>query len=198
MRPGLIVGDFILISKFSYGIRLPFVNQAIVPLGKPARGDVVVFRFPLDPKTNYIKRVVGIPGDKVEYRNKTLSVNGVKYASQPLGEYRYADTPGKQVAAVRMLETLPSGKYETLNVAGEPTLNPFAVLAFPQHEQCQHDETGFTCSVPEGQYLMLGDNRDNSNDGRYWGFVPDHLLAGKAFLVWMNIGNLGRIGTRIE
>ncbi|WP_374354659.1 signal peptidase I [Chitinimonas sp.] len=198
MRPGLVVGDFILISKFAYGIRVPFINEPVIPVGKPARGDVVVFRFPVDPKTNFIKRVIGLPGDKIEYRNKILSINGQRIDSQPVGEYRYADKVGEPIQSIRMQENLGVKRYETLNVPGAPTLNPMGVTDFPNRDACQHDETGFTCTVPAAQYLMLGDNRDNSNDGRYWGFVPERLLAGKAFFIWMNLGEPGRIGKSIN
>jgi signal peptidase I len=198
MRPGLVVGDFILISKFAYGVRVPFLNEQVIPVGKPQRGDVVVFRFPMDPKTNFIKRVIGLPGDKIEYRNKVLIVNGQRIDSQPVGEYRYADKAGETIQAVRMQEGLEAKRYETLNVPGAPTLNPLGVVDFPDRDACQHDETGFVCSVPQGEYLMLGDNRDNSNDGRYWGFVPDRLLAGKAFFIWMNLHEPSRIGSAIH
>jgi signal peptidase I len=198
MRPGLVVGDFILISKFSYGVRIPFLNEPVIPVGKPARGDVVVFRYPVDPKTNFIKRVIGLPGDKIEYRNKVLTVNGQRVESQPVGEYRYADKAGEPIQSVRMQETMGGKHYETLNVSGAPTLNPSSVQDFPNRDACQHDETGFICAVPAGHYLMLGDNRDNSNDGRYWGFVPDRLLAGKAFFVWMNVNEPSRIGKSIQ
>ncbi|MFC4159193.1 signal peptidase I [Chitinimonas lacunae] len=198
MRPGLIVGDFILISKFSYGVRLPFLGETIVPLGKPQRGDVVVFRFPLDTKLNYIKRLVGVPGDTVEYRNKQLTVNGQVVPTAPVGDYMYTDPPRDEIKAVRMKEEMGGVKYETLNVPQLPTLIPMQIQQFPQRDACQYDETGFVCKVPAGHYMMLGDNRDNSNDGRYWGFVPDQLLVGKAFLIWMNLGEFSRIGNRIE
>ncbi|QNM95578.1 signal peptidase I [Chitinimonas koreensis] len=198
MRPGLVVGDFILINKFAYGVRIPFLNVPIVPNGKPQRGDVVVFRYPMDTKLNYIKRVIGVPGDKIEYRNKQLTVNGQKIDSVPVGEYRYNDRADETIQTVRMQESLGGKTYNTLNQPGAPTLLPPGVVDFPQRENCQHDETGFTCTVPDGRYLMLGDNRDNSNDGRYWGFVPDDHLAGKAFFIWMNIGEPSRIGTRIQ
>ncbi len=199
MRPGLIVGDFILINKSAYGIRVPFLNVPVIPVGKPERGDVVVFRFPEDTKINYIKRVIGVPGDKVEYRNKQLTINGVRVDSVPVGNYEYKDAGQDSVQAVRMAEKLNQHKYETLNVPGTPSLIPMSVHDFPMRgQQCQHDETGFSCTVPQGQYMMLGDNRDNSNDGRYWGFVPDDHLAGRAFMVWMNFGQFSRIGTRIQ
>ncbi|QDQ25538.1 signal peptidase I [Chitinimonas arctica] len=198
MRPGLVVGDFILINKSAYGVRIPFLNIPIIPMGKPERGDVVVFHYPQDTKINFIKRVIGLPGDKVEYHNKLLTINGVKVDSIPVGDYPYSDTGVETVQAIRMRETLGNKPHDTLNVPGTPTLQPASVVDFPMRENCQHDETGFTCTVPPNRYLMLGDNRDNSNDGRYWGFVPDDHLAGRAFLIWMNFGDFSRIGTRIQ
>lgn len=210
MRPGLVVGDFILINKFAYGIRIPFLNEVAVPVGKPQRGDVVVFRMPLDPKTNYIKRLIGVPGDTVEYRNKRLSVNGRPYESTPVAEYKYSDSANSVVSVNRMKENMQSKTYETLNDPMKPAYDMgqlMATLARPefidtgakarQEQDCKIDETGFVCKIPQGYYLMMGDNRDNSYDGRYWGFVPDNLLAGRAFMVWMNIHELSRIGKSI-
>lgn len=198
MRPGLIVGDFILINKFSYGVRVPFLGETLIPIGKPQRGDVMVFRFPLDPKTNFIKRLVGVPGDTVEYRNKQLTVNGQPVPTVPVGDYSYSDSPNEVAKAIRLKEDLSGVKYETLNMPLKATLSPGQVMAFPQREACQYDDSGFVCKVPAGNYLMLGDNRDNSHDGRYWGFVSEDLLVGRAFMIWMNFGDFKRIGNRIE
>jgi len=211
MRPGLVVGDFIVINKFAYGIRIPFINEVVIPTGKPQRGDVVVFRFPVDPRLNYIKRLIGLPGDTVEYRNKRLTVNGQTYDSVPVGENTYSDKADEKILAVRMRESMPASgpngvgkQYETLNVPGNPTLYRQSVMDFQHRDACQYDDTpggensGFICKIPQGQYLMLGDNRDNSNDGRYWGFVPEGNLAGRAFLIWMNRNDFGRIGTAIN
>ncbi|GAB3249963.1 S26 family signal peptidase [Chitinimonas naiadis] len=206
MRPGLIVGDFILINKSAYGIRIPFLNEPVIPIGKPERGDVIVFRFPKDTKINYIKRVIGLPGDKVEYRNKLLTINGLRIDSKLIGDYSYRDreSQGGDTVAVVMQESFAGKVHKTLNVSGVPTLNVANVDSFPYADNCKYDDSGFVCDVPQGQYLMLGDNRDNSNDGRYWGFVPDNHLAGKAFMIWMSWPGwghwpeFGRIGTRIE
>lgn len=203
MRPGLIVGDFIVISKFSYGVRIPFINEPIVPIGKPQRGDVVVFRLPSDTRINYIKRLIGVSGDVVEYRNKRLTVNGQVYNSLPVGEYAYSDKTGEKALAARVSEDMGAKKYETLNVSGIPTVR-LPVSDFPNREACQYDDTGFVCKVPEGRYFMMGDNRDNSQDSRYWGFVGENQIAGKAFGIWMNWAGLGswpdfkRIGSSIQ
>lgn len=198
MRPGLIVGDFIVINKLAYGVRIPFLNEAIIPVGQPQRGDVAVFRFPPDPRLNYIKRIIGTPGDTVEYRNKRLTVNGVPYASEPLTEYVYTDVPNQPYRAIRMRESMGTRQYETLDNPKAPTYDPAAVRPFPYAEACRYDDMGFVCTIPAGHYLALGDNRDNSNDGRYWGFVPDNHLAGRAFAIWMNFGGFDRIGNAIR
>lgn len=201
MRPGLVVGDFILVNKFAYGVRTPIINNVLIPVGQVQRGDVVVFNFPPDPKVNFIKRVIGLPGDTVSYRDKQLSINGKALPLQEDGAYSYVET-GKGASMVqtrRLKEHTPDGReYHVLHEDGKPSVFTPAVADFPGREHCQYDERGFTCKVPAGQYLMLGDNRDNSHDGRYWGFVEDKLLVGKAFMVWMNLGEFGRIGHRIQ
>ncbi|MBV1776088.1 signal peptidase I [Burkholderiaceae bacterium DAT-1] len=208
MRPGLVVGDFIVVNKFAYGIRVPFINEVIVPTGAPARGDVVVFRYPLNTKINYIKRLIGLPGDTVEYRNKQLSVNGIRYESQPIGVYKYDE---RENSVNRMQEKTPSKTYQTLNDPDQQAYNLMQLAQISmqpefassgerdlQSANCQIDETGFVCKVPAGHYLMLGDNRDNSSDGRYWGFVPENHLAGRAFMIWMNFKDMSRVGTMIH
>lgn len=201
MRPGLVVGDFILVNKFAYGVRTPIINNVLIPVGQVQHGDVVVFNFPPDPKVNFIKRVIGLPGDTVSYRDKQLTVNGKALPLQEDGAYSYVET-GKGASMVqtrRLKEQTPDGReYHVLHEDGKPSVFTPAVADFPGREHCQYDERGFTCKVPAGQYLMLGDNRDNSHDGRYWGFVEDKLLVGKAFMVWMNLGEFGRIGHRIQ
>ena len=191
MVPTLLVGDLILVNKFTYGIRLPLLNKKIIEINNPKRGDVMVFKYPKDMSLDYIKRVVGVPGDKIEYKNKRLTVNGeaVSYVSLP----DYLDeehlTYSKQY-----LENLTGVEHKILNRADVP--NELSnIEAYPMREACHYDAEGFGCTVPAGHYFMMGDNRDNSADSRYWGFVPDKNIVGKAFLVWMNLSNLKRIGT---
>ena len=172
MVPTLQIGDLILVNKYTYGIRLPIVNKKIIDINNPQRGDVMVFKFPKDTSLDYIKRVVGVPGDKVVYKNKKLTING-----QPLA-----------------YERLTGISHGILNDDKVPGYVP-SPDAFPQHELCRYDLEGFECTVPAGHYFMMGDNRDNSLDSRYWGFVPDRNIVGKAFFVWMNLGNLKRIGS---
>ena len=192
MIPTLQVGDLILVNKFHYGIRLPVLNQKIIDNHTPQRGDVVVFRYPVDPRVDYIKRVVGLPGDEVSYLNAQLKINGQAVPSLPQAD-AYDDESMRYMA--RFTETLGEVAHPIQRYAQVLPFNPMQTKDFPNKDQCRYSTEGFICKVPEGHYFMMGDNRDNSEDSRYWGFVPDRNLVGKAFFVWMNFGNLGRIGS---
>jgi signal peptidase I len=205
MRPGLIVGDFILVNKFSYGVRLPVLNKVLIPTGQPQRGDVMVFEYPRDRTINFIKRVVGLPGDVVEYRNKVLTINGKMMAQTPNGYYAYQEGgPLETRNPQRLTEALDGHTHEVLVEPGVPPINLANAyegwqLGRNAHAQnCEIREDGFRCTVPAGHYFAMGDNRDNSSDGRYWGFIPDDHVLGRAFLVWLNLGDLGRVGTAIR
>ena len=190
MIPTLLVGDLILVNKFHYGLRLPVLNTKITEGDKPQRGDVMVFRYPPKPSLDYIKRVVGVPGDTVAYLNKRLTINGQAVPTESVPEFFDED-------AMRYFkqyeEKLGSQTHRLLNDAQRPAFVPGAEK-FPGYENCDYTVEGVTCKVPEGHYFMMGDNRDNSMDSRYWGFVPEKNIVGKAFFVWMNFGNLKRIG----
>ena len=190
MIPTLQIGDFILVNKYTYGIRLPIVNKKIVELNQPQRGDVMVFRYPKDESMDYIKRVIGVPGDVVKYDNKRLTVNGQPATYAPQSDYLDGErlTYSKQYQ-----ETLGNVTHNILNDADRPAYVS-GPDDFPFRENCTYNQAGFTCKVPEGHYFMMGDNRDNSADSRYWGFVPDKNIVGKAFFIWMNLGDLKRIG----
>jgi signal peptidase I len=194
MIPTLQVGDFILVNKFAYGIRLPVINQKIVQLNNPKRGDVMVFRYPENPSLDYIKRVVGLPGDTVEYHNKKLSINGVEQPQQADGDYNYVEQDLSFVHTEKRQEILGERKHALLVNPERPTLHLGSVAEFPGRENCTYDDELVRCKIPEGNYFMMGDNRDNSRDSRYWGFVPDNQIVGKAFFVWMNFSELKRIG----
>ncbi|KQQ96897.1 signal peptidase I [Massilia sp. Leaf139] len=191
MVPTLLVGDLILVNKYTYGIRLPIVNKKIIDLNDPQRGDVMVFKYPKDMSQDYIKRVIGVPGDKITYENKRLSVNGVPVQYTALDDYLDDERP---VYHKQFIEKLPGSEHRILNTEPARSFNLDSVENFPLREACDYSYDKFTCTVPAGNYFMMGDNRDNSADSRYWGFVPDRNIVGKAFLVWMNFGDPKRIG----
>ena len=191
MVPTLLVGDLILVNKYAYGIRLPIIDKKIIEVGDPQRGDVMVFKFPRNMDENYIKRVIGVPGDKIVYENKRLTINGKPLQYQPMDDYLDEQQP---VYHKQYRENMGSADHRILNSEGQSGLNPDSVQEFPHKDHCTYSYERFTCIVPEGNYFMMGDNRDNSLDSRYWGFVPDKNIVGKAFVVWMNLSNPRRIG----
>ena len=185
MMPTLLVGDFILVNKFTYGIRLPVINKKVIELNEPKRGDIVVFRYPKQPSVDYIKRIIGLPGDKVAYYNKKLHINGTPINQVSLGRYQGVGQGEDMTGAEHLLEDLSGVEHSILTRDGVTSAEGVYV-------------------VPEGNYFVMGDNRDNSNDGRYWGFVPEENLVGKAFFIWMNwdwqhkgVG-IDRIGTVLK
>jgi len=191
MIPTLLVGDLILVNKFTYGLRVPVLNTKITQGRAPERGDVVVFRYPPKPSLDYIKRVVGVPGDEVAYLNKRLTVNGQPVERQPVADY----FDGESMRYAKQFEEHLGGKdFRILINPQSPAFVPGAE-EFAQRELCRYSVEGVVCKVPPGHYFMMGDNRDNSLDSRFWGFVPDRNLVGKAFFIWMNFGDLGRIGS---
>jgi signal peptidase I len=191
MIPTLLVGDLILVNKFHYGVRLPVINTKITE-GKPVqRGDILVFRYPPKPSLDYIKRVVGVPGDEVAYLNKRLTINGQPVATSAVPEF-FDESAMRYFKQFE--ESLGAVKHRILTDDDRPAFIP-GVEEFPHRENCRYSIEGVVCKVPEGHYFMMGDNRDNSLDSRFWGFVPDQNIVGKAFFVWMNFGNLKRIGS---
>ncbi len=190
MIPTLHIGDLILVNKFHYGIRLPVANAKVTAGNPVQRGDVMVFRYPPKPSVDYIKRVVGIPGDEIAYLNKKLTVNGQPVASEALPDY-FDESTMRYFRHER--EQLPGKTHQIIIDNERPAFIPGAD-EFPMRENCRYSVEGVACRVPEGHYFMMGDNRDNSLDSRYWGFVPDKNIVGKAFFVWMNFGNFKRIG----
>ena len=191
MIPTLLVGDLILVNKYTYGLRLPVLNTRITRGTPPARGDVMVFRYPPRPSLDYIKRVVGVPGDEVAYLNKKLTINGQPMSKNPVPDFFDED-------AMRYFkqfeENIGAKRHRLLNDEERPAFIP-GVEDFPFKQNCRYSVEGVTCRVPQGHYFMMGDNRDNSLDSRYWGFVPERNIVGRAFLVWMNFSSLKRIGS---
>ena len=198
MIPTLHVGDFILVNRYTYGLRLPVINKKIIAVSDPQRGDVMVFHFPNDPSTDYIKRVVGLPGDNIVYRDKKLWVNGAEQILQREGDYNYVESGLNFVHTERYKENLSGHEHAVLINPDMPAVHLRNVDEFPMHEQCSYSVQEMRCTVPVGHYFMMGDNRDNSRDSRYWGFVPDEMIVGKAFFIWMNFGELKRIGLSVE
>ncbi len=167
MLPSLHVGDFILVNKFSYGIRLPIVNRKMMDTGRPGHGDVMVFRFPHDESVNFIKRVVGLPGDNIIYEDKTLYINGARIPQTLVGDYAFKEAGKRNVDAERLSETLGTQSHDILS---------------DKNKSMRRMEF----SVPEDHYFVMGDNRDYSNDSRFWGFVPESHIVGKAFFIWFS------------
>jgi signal peptidase I len=191
MIPTLLVGDFILVNKYTYGIRLPVINKKVVEINQPQRGDIMVFRYPVDPSLDYIKRVVGLPGDTISYQNKRLSINGQPVSLKADGEFLDKD---KLYYTPRYTEKLGNVEHSILidkDAAGFIT----QTHQFPYQDKCHYNADGVVCQVPPGHYFMMGDNRDNSADSRYWGFVPDENIVGRAFFIWFNFSDLKRIGS---
>lgn len=179
MLPSLYIGDFILVNKFAYGIRVPVLNKKMIETGEPERGDVVVFRYPRDPSLDYIKRVIGLPGDHIAYYNKVLYVNGKPVERKFSHQY---EGPG-QTFANEYVEDLEGIEHAMLLMPGRPNSLEGEYI------------------VPEAMYFVMGDNRDNSNDSRVWGAVPEQNLVGKAFMIWMHWSedsHWGRIGSIIN
>jgi signal peptidase I len=185
MMPTLLIGDFILVNKFTYGIRLPVINKKVVEMNEPKRGDIVVFRYPKDPSVDYIKRVIGLPGDRVTYYDKKLHINGEPVNQVSLGRYQGVGQGEDMTGHEHLLENLMGVEHSILIRNGAASAEGVYV-------------------VPQGNYFVMGDNRDNSNDSRYWGTVPEENLVGKAFFIWMSwdwehkgVG-LDRIGTVLK
>ena len=191
MIPTLLVGDLILVNKFHYGVRLPVVNKKIIDNNAVQRGDVMVFRYPVDPRQDYIKRVVGLPGDEVSYLNQKLSINGKLLQTTAQGDFFEADSLRYEP---QFAEKLGPVEHKLLVNPRRSAYYGPEPKTFPMAENCRYSPEGVVCKVPPGHYFMMGDNRDNSQDSRYWGFVPDENIVGKAFFVWMNFSNLGRVG----
>ncbi len=185
MRPGLVTGDFILVNKFAYGIRLPVLDNKVIEVGVPARGDVAVFKAPHEPDKDYIKRIIAIPGDTLVYQDKRIKLNGKPVPQTEKGTYSYSEF-GQFLTTLRFTEEIDGRKFDVAQFPQFPSFDPRQRNTSSPVQACTNDGPILTCKVPDGHYLAMGDNRDNSLDGRYWGFVPDSHLRGKAFFIWFN------------
>ena len=186
----MLAGDYILVNKFTYGLRVPILNNTFFETSHPKRGDVFVFHYPPEPTIDYIKRVVGLPGDKIQYQDKHLIINGKVLDVKFEDNYEYAMQGANIISARRSLEQLGDVQHDILIHDIPNQYNDDAPGAKLQ--------AGETITVPDGSYFAMGDNRDNSADSRVWGFVPEHNLVGKAFFIWFNMDKFGRIGTSIH
>jgi len=191
MLPTLHIGDFILVNKYDYGIRLPVLNTKVLEVGAPQKGDIIVFRYPMDESVDFIKRVVATPGDRVEYRDKVLYVNGVEQAQSRPRDFVDDST---MVTLEERTENLSGLEHSIAVDHRRPSWVPMQAV-MKKESTCSYNDRGFVCTVPEGKYFAMGDNRDNSEDSRFWGFVPDENLVGKAVCIWANFSDMGRIGS---
>jgi signal peptidase I len=190
MMPTLLAGDYILVNKYTYGLRVPILNNTFVEMNKPVRGDVIVFHYPPDTSIDYIKRVVGLPGDKIRYQDKQLQINGQTVVLEPTGDYEYVMSGLNIMTAKQYREQLGNVSHDILIHDVMVNYDADAIGAkFANNEEIV---------VPAGHYLAMGDNRDNSSDSRVWGFVPENNLVGKAFFIWMNFDQGSRIGNAIN
>ena len=184
MMPTLLIGDFILVNKFAYGLRLPISNRKFIEVGEPARGDVVVFRPPHHPDQDWIKRVIGLPGDTIAYHDNTVYVNGEPLQYDRIGSYQGKGRGSEMTGASLLTEELPGHRHQVLEIDNLPFV----------------DAGEGEWRVPTGHYFVMGDNRDRSDDSRFWQFLPERQLRGKAFLIWMHWDrsaggvDFGRIG----
>jgi signal peptidase I len=190
MIPTLRIGDLILVNKYEYGIRIPILHSEIIKTSRPKRGDIAVFRYPEDDSLDYIKRVVGLPGDTLIYKNKQLTINNKVIVKKRISNYL---DPSTSKVSMQFAQTLGKRNFQILN--SDEELGMFLMGADFSETACKRIDLGLSCIIPEKKYFVLGDNRDNSSDSRFWGFVPEENLVGRAFLVWFNLGDIldGRI-----
>lgn len=186
MLPTIPLQSHLIVKKWGYGNYGTYGAHLFrSPISAPlSRGDIIVFEFPLDRSINYAKRLIGLPGDNIEYRNKHLIINGQPVKINMAGAYQYVGHDQHLIQSQVHEENLDTGPYTILLQPEQPTIFSNHVAAFPHSDHCQFDESGFICNVPEGNYLMLGDNRDASNDSRYWGFVPSDHIVGKVLHIF--------------
>lgn len=198
MMPTLLAGDYILVNKYTYGLRVPVLNNTFFEINKPARGDVFVFHYPPEPTVDYIKRVVGLPGDTIRYQEKQLTVNGKLLDVSYVNDYIYPLEVKDEMGQVKEVTVKAERSKEELGEVRHDILIHELNNRYDPDTLGDKLMNGETITVPEGHYFAMGDNRDNSSDSRVWGFVPEGNLVGKAFFIWFNFDNFGRIGNSIQ
>jgi signal peptidase I len=210
MMPNLLIGDFILVNKYAYGLRLPVLDTKVVPVGEPKRGDVIVFHPPMEPDQVWIKRVIGVPGDVIDYHNYQLTINGQPVENEQVGPYlgqgSGSDKTGYQVVREKLPERTHTILQRVLSERQSDHPPGVQLDTTLTSEQLNQDPRNGTWTVPPGEYFMMGDNRDDSEDSRFWptNFLPERNIVGKAVLVWMNFDwdakkvDSSRIGTIIR
>lgn len=197
MMPTLLAGDYILVNKFTYGLRVPILNNVFYPVDKPKRGDVFVFHYPPDPSIDYIKRVIGLPGDKIQYRDKQLTINDKVINLDFIEPYKYALNVNDESGNARAVDVTASRLNEQLGTVKHEVLVHDIMNQYSPGSLGDRLMQGETITVPEGEYYAMGDNRDNSSDSRVWGFVSEKYLVGRAFFIWFNFDQWRRIGQSI-
>ena len=186
MVPTLETGDFILVNKFEYGVRLPIINSKIIDVGSPERGEVAVFRYPPQPSISYIKRIVGLPGDHIVYDHGQLSINGEKVTKTPIQFSREKDSLDTPTSIYHQ-ETLGAHTFTMRELEGVNVARQAPFLNYVDNGKYSAENGLYwEVKVPEGHYFAMGDNRDQSADSRFWGFVPEENLTGRAFYIWMH------------
>lgn len=198
MMPTLLAGDYILVNKYTYGLRVPVLNTVFLDVAEPERGDVAVFHFPPNPKVDYIKRIVGLPGDRIQYVDKKLIINGEELSVRQIEDYGYTKEEKRLVNGEVVTENVQVSAQQFLEKMGDVEHALLIEPDAPNSVLGQKFLNGGTITVPEGKYFAMGDNRDNSSDGRVWGFVPNQNLVGKAFFIWFNFDEFARIGNPIN
>lgn len=197
MMPTLLAGDYILVNKFTYGLRVPILNNVFYAKNQPQRGDVFVFHYPPQPTIDYIKRVVGLPGDQIQYRDKQLTINGQVVSLDFVKPYPYSLKINEAAGDDRPVEVTASQLAEQLGTVKHEVLIHDIMNQYTPGSLGDRLMQGEVITVPAGEYFAMGDNRDNSSDSRVWGFVAEKYLVGKAFFIWFNFDQWQRIGQRI-
>jgi signal peptidase I len=174
------------------------VYRKFIDVSEPMRGDITVFRYPENPSLAYIKRVIGVPGDTVEYRDKRLRLNAEEVKIEADGGYSYGEMGGGYATSTRYREQLSGHSHSILIDSDAPVIQLASVKQFPYKDKCAFDERGFKCTVPPAHYFVMGDNRDRTSDSRYWGFVPEENIVGKAVRIWWSDKDPSRTGIAIR